>query len=71
MGSYPLLPLPRAGGASPSAAQTKLNAKQRGMLAERYAKGETMAALAREFDVSEPTVRRALRSSPGESRGAE
>ena len=50
---------------------TQLNAKQRGMLAERYAKGETMAALAREFDVSEPTVRRALRSSPGESRGAE
>jgi hypothetical protein len=35
MGSYPWLPLPRAGGASPSAAQTKLNAKQRGMLAER------------------------------------
>ena len=50
---------------------TKLNAKQRGMLAERYAKGETMAALAREFDVSEQTVWRALRSSPGESRGAE
>jgi len=50
---------------------TKLNAKQRGMLAERYAKGETMAALGREFDVSEPTVWRALRSSPGESRGAE
>ena len=49
----------------------KLNAKQRGMLAEPYAKGETMAALAREFDVSEPTVWRALRSSPGESRGAE
>ena len=69
MGSYPWLPLPRAGGASPSAAQTKLNAKQRGMLAE--AKGETTAALAREFDVSEPTGWRALRSSPAESRGAE
>jgi DNA invertase Pin-like site-specific DNA recombinase len=50
---------------------TKVNAKQRGMLAERYARGETMAALAREFDVSQPTVWRALRSSPGESRGAE
>ena len=31
---------------------TKLNAKQRGMLAERYAKGETMAALAREMSAS-------------------
>jgi hypothetical protein len=47
MGSYPLLPLPRAGGRHLFGRPTKLNAKQRGMLAERYAKGETMAALAR------------------------
>jgi len=31
------------------------------MMAERYAKGETMAKLAEEFGVSEPTVWRALR----------
>jgi DNA invertase Pin-like site-specific DNA recombinase len=41
----------------------KLNPRQRRMIAERYAKGETMAALAREFGVSEPTVWRALRSA--------
>jgi DNA invertase Pin-like site-specific DNA recombinase len=39
---------------------TKLNAKQRRMIAERYAAGETGAALAREFEVGEATVWRAL-----------
>jgi DNA invertase Pin-like site-specific DNA recombinase len=41
----------------------KLNAKQRQMIAERYSRGETMAALAREFEVGEATVWRALRSA--------
>src|SRR5215469_7785868 len=39
---------------------TKLNPKQRRMIAERYAAGETAAALAQEFDVGEATVWRAL-----------
>jgi DNA invertase Pin-like site-specific DNA recombinase len=39
---------------------TKLNAKQRRMIAERYAAGETAAALAREFEVGAATVWRAL-----------
>jgi DNA invertase Pin-like site-specific DNA recombinase len=39
---------------------TTLNARQRRMIAERHAAGETMAALAREFDVGEATVWRAL-----------
>jgi DNA invertase Pin-like site-specific DNA recombinase len=39
----------------------KLNPRQRRMIAERYAKGETMAALAAEFRVGEATVWRALR----------
>src|SRR6516162_3076614 len=34
----------------------KLNPRQRRIIAERYAKGETMKALAEEFGVSEPTV---------------
>jgi DNA invertase Pin-like site-specific DNA recombinase len=38
----------------------KLNAKQRRMIAERHAEGATMAALAREFDVGEATIWRAL-----------
>src|SRR5262249_59145666 len=38
---------------------TKLNTKQRRMIAERYAAGETAAALAREFQVGEATVWRA------------
>jgi hypothetical protein len=42
----------------------KLNAKQRRMIAERYASGETMAALASEFSVGEATVWRALRGRP-------
>jgi DNA invertase Pin-like site-specific DNA recombinase len=42
----------------------KLNPKQRRMIAERYAEGETMAALASEFGVGEATVWRALRAEP-------
>jgi DNA invertase Pin-like site-specific DNA recombinase len=38
----------------------KLNPKQRRMIAERYAKGETQAELARDFKVSEPTIWRVL-----------
>src|SRR5262249_53279312 len=41
----------------------KLNPRQRRIIAERYAKGETMKALAEEFGVSEPTVWRGLRSA--------
>jgi DNA invertase Pin-like site-specific DNA recombinase len=47
----------------------KLNAKQRRIIAERYASGETMAALASEFSVGEATVWRALRSGEGNNRG--
>lgn len=39
----------------------KLNARQRRIIAERYAAGNTMAALAAEFGVGEATVWRALR----------
>jgi DNA invertase Pin-like site-specific DNA recombinase len=39
----------------------KLNPRQRRIIAERYAKGETMAAIAEDFGVSEPTIWRALR----------
>jgi DNA invertase Pin-like site-specific DNA recombinase len=39
---------------------TKLNPNQRRMIAKRYADGETAAALAREFEVGEATVWRAL-----------
>jgi DNA invertase Pin-like site-specific DNA recombinase len=42
----------------------RLNPRQRRMIAERYARGETMAALASEFSVGEATVWRALRSEP-------
>ena len=42
---------------------TKLNPKQRCLIAKRYAAGETAAALAREFEVGEATVWRAL--NPG------
>jgi DNA invertase Pin-like site-specific DNA recombinase len=38
----------------------KLNAKQKRMIAERRAAGETMAALAQAFDVGEATIWRAL-----------
>jgi hypothetical protein len=37
---------------------------RRRMIAERYAKGETMAALASEFGVGEATVWRVLRGDP-------
>jgi putative DNA-invertase from lambdoid prophage Rac len=39
---------------------TTLNPRQRRLIAERYAKGETTAALASEFGVGEATVWRAL-----------
>jgi DNA invertase Pin-like site-specific DNA recombinase len=38
----------------------RLNAKQRGIIAERYATGATMAELAKEFEVGEATIWRAL-----------
>jgi DNA invertase Pin-like site-specific DNA recombinase len=38
----------------------RLNAKQRSMIAERYAAGATMAELAKEFEVGEATIWRAL-----------
>ena len=41
----------------------KLSAKQRQLIAKRYADGETAAALAREFDVGVATVWRALNSA--------
>jgi len=42
----------------------KLNPKQRRLISERYAAGETMLALARAFGVGEATIWRALRSEP-------
>jgi DNA invertase Pin-like site-specific DNA recombinase len=45
----------------------KLNPKQRRMIAERYAQGETMAALASAFSVGEATVWRALRGEPAQA----
>ena len=39
----------------------KLNARQKKIIAERYAKGETMAAIGRDFGVSEPTIHRVLK----------
>jgi DNA invertase Pin-like site-specific DNA recombinase len=44
--------------------RAKLNPRQRRIIAERYANGETMLALAKDFGVSEPTIWRALRA-PG------
>jgi DNA invertase Pin-like site-specific DNA recombinase len=38
----------------------KLDPGQRRKIAERYAAGETMAELARDYDVSEPTIWRVL-----------
>ena len=43
---------------------TRLNPRQKRLIAERYAKGETMRELAVEFNVGEATVWRALRSEP-------
>ena len=45
---------------------TKLNAKQRRMIAEWYAAGETAAALAREFEVGEPPCGGLLTADPHE-----
>jgi DNA invertase Pin-like site-specific DNA recombinase len=42
----------------------RLNAKQKRLIAERYAAGETMRTLADAFEVSEPTIWRALRAEP-------
>jgi DNA invertase Pin-like site-specific DNA recombinase len=41
----------------------RLNAKQRGKIAERYAAGATMAELAKDFEVGEATIWRALGST--------
>jgi DNA invertase Pin-like site-specific DNA recombinase len=41
----------------------KLDAGQRRKIAERYGKGETMAELALDYDVSEPTISRMLAGS--------
>jgi DNA invertase Pin-like site-specific DNA recombinase len=41
-----------------------LDASQRRRIAERYAAGETMAELARDYDCGEATIWRALRPSP-------
>jgi DNA invertase Pin-like site-specific DNA recombinase len=41
-----------------------LDASQRKRIAERYAAGETMAELARDYDCGEATIWRALRPSP-------
>ena len=42
---------------------TALDASQKRKIAERYANGETMAALAREYECGEATVWRALRAA--------
>jgi DNA invertase Pin-like site-specific DNA recombinase len=41
--------------------KAKLDAGERRMIAARYAKGETMAELATDYEVSEPTIWRTLR----------
>ena len=41
-----------------------LDPSQRRKIAERYAAGETMAELARDYDCGEATIWRALRGSP-------
>jgi DNA invertase Pin-like site-specific DNA recombinase len=43
---------------------TVIDASQRKRIAERYAAGETMAELARDYDCGEATVWRALHPSP-------
>ena len=42
----------------------RLNAKQKHLIAERYANDETMRELADEFGVGEATIWRALRAEP-------
>ena len=60
-GHPPPLALPsRAAAGFLPGRPTKLNAKQRKIIAKRYAVGETAAALAREFEVGEATIWRAL-----------
>ena len=44
---------------------TALDHGQRRRVAERYAAGETMAELAREYDCGEATIWRALQGAPG------
>jgi DNA invertase Pin-like site-specific DNA recombinase len=41
--------------------KAKLDASEKRRVAERYASGETMAELAVDYEVSEPTIWRALR----------
>jgi DNA invertase Pin-like site-specific DNA recombinase len=47
-----------------------LDASQRKRIAERYASGETMAELARDYDCGEATIWRALRPSPFDASAA-
>jgi DNA invertase Pin-like site-specific DNA recombinase len=49
---------------------TVIDVSQRKRIAERYAAGETMAELAREYDCGEATIWRALQPSPFESASA-
>lgn len=44
----------------------RLNAKQKRLIAERYANGETMRALADDYAVGEATIWRALRAEPND-----
>jgi DNA-binding transcriptional regulator LsrR (DeoR family) len=44
----------------PNHRKRKLDKEMVRVAADRYAKGETMAELARDYDVSEPTIWRAL-----------
>ncbi|MCW2227235.1 recombinase family protein [Bradyrhizobium elkanii] len=45
---------------------TRLDAGQKRKIAQRYAAGETMAELAREYEVGEATIWRALQSGDGQ-----
>jgi DNA invertase Pin-like site-specific DNA recombinase len=49
---------------------TVIDVSQRKKIAERYAAGETMAELAREYDCGEATIWRALQPSPFEASAA-
>jgi DNA invertase Pin-like site-specific DNA recombinase len=49
---------------------TVIDVSQRKRIAERYAAGETMAELAREYDCGEATIWRALQPSPFEASAA-
>jgi hypothetical protein len=52
----------RLSGHTPRESLGHIRPGARRLIAERYARGETMAALASEFSVGEATVWRALRS---------